>query len=739
MIIDYWEWPPSVHFDSGDSYNSTATSPSIWIDAPAASMDTIDYNASGSSPDIETVGRLSYACGVATVMDYSSDGSSSDTRWVPEALLDFFDYDEANSITIMASDFYDVLEDDMIETRPAELGIWGMGSGGHAIVADGFMTSGEYHLNMGWGGYANGWYSLPGGMPEGFNIVGHQASGIMPPVVTRRPPLNLSARALGGGGISLEWEVPPFITESILHYSIYRKTTTTTYELVGTTPTLAFEDSGTGELIYYTYGVSATYASGESPKVEKSLYSGIVDGWARTFGGVGDQVANSVAPAPGFGCVAVGHSRRSYTLDSDAFIVRTVAGSSPVWGVTLGGAGDDDAQAVIGLPDSTFIFTGSTESFGAGGSDLWLVKLDDSGDTLWTRTFGTGGNEHGLAVAATPDGGYIMAGYAGDAGSESAFIVKTNSDGDAEWTGNYAANTIATAVIPVLAGGYMVAGYSTEGDFGRDDYFVMKLDATGDSVWARHYGGSYSEKATGIVEILGGGFVIAGNSYTYGIPIFSNIYLFEIDSDGDSVRAKSYGGMSNYTAHSIAPALDGGLLVAGSIEQSSNIEFYILKTDDYLDTLWTRSYGSLGDDVAYSAVQLEDTGIVVAGKTFMNGNNDFWILKFGGDITSRVREGAVERPGAMAISAYPNPFNSAVRISVVEGLRPSRVEIFDINGKRVRGFEGSRVHGGIPNADNRAPISEFVWFPDESVGSGVYLIRATVGDNTTTRRIVYLR
>ncbi len=97
-------------------------------------------------------------------------------------------------------------------------------------------------------------------------------------------------------------------------------------------------------------------------------------------------------------------------------------------------------------------------------------------------------------------------------------------------------------------------------------------------------------------------------------------------------------------------------------------------------------------------------------------------------------------PEILELTAYPNPFNSAVRISVGEGPRPSRVEIFDINGKRVRGFEGSRVQGGTPNADNRASINEFVWTPEESVGSGIYLVHVTIDyGQTATRRVVYLK
>ncbi len=113
-----------------------------------------------------------------------------------------------------------------------------------------------------------------------------------------------------------------------------------------------------------------------------------------------------------------------------------------------------------------------------------------------------------------------------------------------------------------------------------------------------------------------------------------------------------------------------------------------------------------------------------------------------------------ELPGKIELSTYPNPFNSVVNIRVqgVEGSRV-RVEVFDINGKRVQGVEGSRIQGGTPGAEHRTQITEFIWTPDESLGSGVYLVRARFdpstgsghrglsdrGNETVTKRVVYLK
>ncbi len=723
MIIDYWEWPPSVTFYSSDSYYSEGTSPRIWINATTGNIDTIDYNGAGFSPTNDMKARISFACAVACEMQFSSDGSASDTRRVPDALLERFDYDSARGVSIMNSQFFSILENNMHIAKPVELGIWGIGAGGHAIVADGWMTSGEYHLNMGWGGYENGWYFLPEGMPSGFNMIGHQACDIKPPVITRRPPFGLEGRTTTDGGIVLSWEEPLYITESILHYNIYRKTTYSDYELVGTSPTLSFVDTGIEELTYYNYAVSATYDAGESSSTNFSIYSGIFGGWARNWGGAGEQTAYDVAPAPDLGCIAVGFSRYSMYHDSDVYIVRTVPGGSRVWSRLYGGDGDDYAYSVILDSDSNYVVVGETEDTVTGDYDVWLLKIDDEGDTLWTATYGTSQRDAGKSVKETTDGGYIIAGYTGDIGSEQAYFVKTDRDGDIEWSQIYSNATVAKDIAVVSSGGYIATGYTDDGPLGRKDFYLIRLDSSGDSLWANNSGGAFNDVGNSIIETEDSGFLIAGNSYSYGIPVFSGIHLRKVDSSGDSTWAANYTAMSNYTANSVARLQSGGYIIAGSAEVASNIDFFILALDEDGDSLWARLYGTLGTDIAYSAVQLPDTGVVTAGVTFMDGSNDFWIMKFGGDVTTHVADNSRQIPSGLTISTYPNPFNSAVSI-VTE---PSAtITVYDMGGRVV----------GSAEADNTGTA---IWRPGSEIGSGLYLISSAVGGKTKVAKTAYIR
>ncbi|MCF7913388.1 MAG: C10 family peptidase [Candidatus Cloacimonetes bacterium] len=189
MILAYHEYIGAANFDNGDDYASNYEGFYCLID---------DYSPVNDFPDFPTlnsylvdvqesfagVGSMSehvkatinFAAGVAVRMKYSNVASGSYVFWsghfdTREALLNKFGYDSAQGIAGSSPQFYGLLQDDMMNGRPAVFGILG-GSEGHAILCDGYNTGDNlYHLNMGWGGYDNGWYSLPYGMPAGYNTI----------------------------------------------------------------------------------------------------------------------------------------------------------------------------------------------------------------------------------------------------------------------------------------------------------------------------------------------------------------------------------------------------------------------------------------------------------------------------------------------------------------------------------------------------------------------------------------
>ena len=277
-----------------------------------------------------------------------------------------------------------------------------------------------------------------------------------------------------------------------------------------------------------------------------------------------------------------------------AFLTADVASAQPVadLDLTFGGAEDDFAHAVVETIGGGYVIAGETQSFGAGGRDFWLIKIDAFGNQLWTRTFGGPADDVAYAVAQTSDGGLVVAGSsAQDSGSKTDFLlIKTDSLGIQQWSQRYAnlglpgildseSDDIAYAVRQTDDGGYIIAG-STDGQNGQDVWLV-KTDADGFLDWAKEFGASGSETAFSVRQTDDGGYVVAGST--------------------DSIDLASNGGA----------------------------DFWLLKTDSLGAEMWTNTLGGEFNDEARAVVQTADGGFALAGITWSSGAgfSDFWLVK----------------------------------------------------------------------------------------------------------------
>ena len=205
QIVNYWQYPSSVRFSSADSYVTRMRG--ISVDATSASIDSIEYpEVSFYSPDDRVMAELARAAGVSVRMDYSAQGSGAYATDIAVALAGsaapvsssapsgVWGYASAEIRSYVnrhwgapyvqsIGDFYDELRDDLEEGVPAILCVTISGTTiGHTVIADGFdPESGRYHLNLGWGGYSDGWYALPEDMPPGYNVVEYGILNIQPP------------------------------------------------------------------------------------------------------------------------------------------------------------------------------------------------------------------------------------------------------------------------------------------------------------------------------------------------------------------------------------------------------------------------------------------------------------------------------------------------------------------------------------------------------------------------------
>jgi len=485
----------------------------------------------------------------------------------------------------------------------------------------------------------------------------------------------------------------------------------------------------------------------------------LADGWERTYGGGDWDIGFSVAQTSDGGYIVVGRTESFGAGLTDVYLVKTDATGDTIWTRTYGGSDSDDNEgsSVAQTSDGGYIISGMTYSFGVGG-DVYLVKTDAMGDTIWTRTYGGSDYDGGFSVAQTSDGGYIIAGYTRSfgAGEEDVYLVKTDSLGDTIWTRTYGGSDDdhGYSVAQTSDGGYIVAGYTESFGAGSWDVYLVKTDAVGDTIWTRTYGGSDWDEGYSVAQTSDGGYIVAG-VYDYDWEAETgDVYLVKTDAVGDTIWTRTYGGSGSDAGFSVAQTSDGGYIISGmTYSFGAGGDVYLVKTDSVGDTIWTRIYGGSSMDWGNSVAQTSDGGYIVAGMTesFGAGSWDVYLVKTDSLGYTGIEEKPSPKPEVFAISAYPNPFNSSVKIVVdtpveTQNLASLQIEIFDVNGRMVDNLsvgEGPRafqLNGNSPNgsAQGRSP-TQVIWQPDAALGSGIYLVRATVGEQSTSKRIVYLK
>jgi hypothetical protein len=195
--------------------------------------------------------------------------------------------------------------------------------------------------------------------------------------------------------------------------------------------------------------------------------------------------------------------------------------------------GYNAGNSVQQTSDGGYIIAG-TYDYGGANPQVYLIKTNASGDTLWSRTYGGTNWDKGYSVQQTSDGGYIIGGFTSSfgAGSYDVYLIKTNATGDTLWTRTYGGtgDDGGYSVQQTQDGGYIVAGWNNSFGNGAQVYLV-KTDASGDTLWTRNYGGTDYDYGRSVQQTTDGGYVIAGQTNSFGNS--TQVYLVKTDANGN--------------------------------------------------------------------------------------------------------------------------------------------------------------------------------------------------------------
>ncbi len=277
---------------------------------------------------------------------------------------------------------------------------------------------------------------------------------------------------------------------------------------------------------YILVGVTRSYGSGDNDIwLIKTDSSGNKE-WDKTFGGAENDYASSVQQTSDGGYVIAGETWQGSSF-SNGWLIKTDNNGNKEWDKTFGG-GQEDFRSIKQIASGGYIILGVTWSKGTDNHDIWLVKTDSNGNKEWDKTFGGAENDYASSVQQTSDGGYVIIGSTESYGEgrKDFWVIKTDSSGNKEWDETFGGTNVdyARSVQQTSDGGYIIAGETKS--FGAGDYDIWLIKVTPDG----------SGKQPPVADAGNDAAAYVGQSTSFegiGSDIDGTIELYEWDFDGD--------------------------------------------------------------------------------------------------------------------------------------------------------------------------------------------------------------
>jgi len=374
--------------------------------------------------------------------------------------------------------------------------------------------------------------------------------------------------------------------------------------------------------------------------------------------------------------------------------------------------------------------------------DLAVLCIDSNVDSVFFINYDFGQDDIGGSIARTPDGEFIIVGDGLDSTwlDSNIIMAKIKRNGSVSWMRrqNYPEGSFSIVGQDILIrpDGYFYT-YAASIFSSSLSYMTwcILLSPEGDSISASLISDSCEVRS---------GTMLADSSIFFG---GLQSWIAAIDTNYNLLWDRKYFYPYSVSISDLAIANDGNVVGCARCDYEW---LRLMKFDSNSgDTIWTRDYDiSIKWPLVINSVSNGDFIVVGSLDDSLNSGFIMRVDSLGNDIPTGITEcNNISKPYIYYISAHPNPFNSAVRISVeTQNLASLQIEIFDVNGRMVDNLsvgEGPRafpLDGNSPNgsAQGHSPTN-IVWQPDDNIGSGIYLVRATVGEQSISKRIVYLK
>ncbi|UCE10874.1 MAG: hypothetical protein JSW61_02805 [Candidatus Thorarchaeota archaeon] len=294
--------------------------------------------------------------------------------------------------------------------------------------------------------------------------------------------------------------------------------------------------------------------------------------WNRTHGSLENQYGYDIVELADGGFAITG-SVQTPTQSTDVILIRVDFLGNKLWEKTFGGPLSDVGHSIVRCMDGGLAIGAVTSSYGAGSSDMWLIRTDANGNLLWDRTYGSPERDWANSLIRLRDGGFAFVGYSQSGGQNDASLIRLDSQGNPMWNGSYgdSESQRGWTAAECRDGGFAIVG--SEGVGGTEDGWLGRTDSDGDMLWSVTYGGFGSDAGYSVVECENGDFVIAGKDA-------GNLWLGRTNDEGGLEWSIAFDGIHSGLGFLLTGCRDGGFAFTGRILTRASMSRSLEKLSD---------------------------------------------------------------------------------------------------------------------------------------------------------------
>lgn len=450
--------------------------------------------------------------------------------------------------------------------------------------------------------------------------------------------------------------------------------------------------------------------------------------WTKTYGAIANDETNSIHETSDHGFIIAGKTFSFSTgMSSDGMVLKLDSLGNLKWSKAFGGSDFDEAAAAIQTKDGNYLVLGFISNTPVG-TDILLLKLDTNGDTLWTKIISGTGYDDMSDLVELNNGDIIICGYTDsftiDYHSD-LLLMRMDKNGNIKWSKTYGGSldekggTIHLNSDSTL----LMCGWTSSFGAGSMDAFLLKTDLSGNTIWSMTYGGPAPELLMSVKDLPSGQLLAIGATYSYGAGDLDS-YLLKLNSNGDTLWARTYGGKKQEMPFSFFKTSDKGYVITGGTASFKDTvgDIYIIKTDSLGNTSCKQSSCPIVTGKPICGAVSVTYNTIYSGCTFQTANLN---VSSGAVIYDPCIVSGISDPfiATTMLDIFPNPLTSSSSIELSGGTSIKELSVFNSLGQKATAVSEINSTSFTLERGNLAP--------------GIYLLSVTDNrQNIISRKII---